>query len=33
MSEINIEQAAAKELPVYFQQKLDEETREHKKDG
>jgi lactoyl-CoA dehydratase subunit alpha len=33
MSEINIEQASAKDLLVHFQQKLDEEAREHKKNG
>jgi lactoyl-CoA dehydratase subunit alpha len=33
MSEINIEQAPAKELLAHFQQKLDEEAREQKKKG
>jgi len=33
MNPINIEQATAKELLSYFQQKLDEEAREHKKNG
>jgi hypothetical protein len=33
MAEINIEKATAKELLGHFQQKLDEEAREQKKNG